>query len=462
MLPRGEMNSIRRTLLLWLLVPLISLCSLSGWIALRSAEEYANKAYDVLLLRSASSIAARLIRNEEGILIADLPEAAKAILKYGEEDAFYYQISDARGRRLGGDAVLPRAKNTEIKTPRFRNARINGEPVRICRVAVQIPPSTDDVFVQVAETLHKRNRLLEQIFLSILIPQLMLIGLASLSVWLGVTYGLMPLDKLANLLKSRRKVDLSPVYIGKAPAELMPVLDALNDLLMRASNQLLVQRQFIGNAAHQLRTPFTALRTYIDHARRVYDEKDDQALDATLEQLEKAAKRVSHLINRLLSLARSEERTGKEPEVIDITKIAKDAAANVVHEALERRIELEVDVMDNPVTMLGDKGELLELMTNILENAILYTPEEGTVALRMHETEDGHHLIVRIEDSGPGIPAHEREKIFERFYRGTASNGSGCGLGLAIVSEIAERNQIGVQVLDRQGGGSVFELRFAV
>lgn len=448
-------SSIRKKLLLWLLVPLISLCTLSTFVAYLLAEKFANESYDMLLVESADSIAARLGRNEEGILVADLPIAAQAILRHNGKDHFFYQIADNYGRRLTGDSVLPLPRDLNEKGPKFRYASVAGKEVRICRIAVRINPSPDEIWVQVAETLNSRQWLLQQIFLSIIAPQLVLIALASLSVWLGVKHGLDPLERLGHLLRTRGKLDLSPVNIGNTPVELAPVTKSLNKLFLNVSNQIDSQRQFIGNAAHQLRTPVTALKTYVDYAERI---KDPGALEPVLKQMSEATRRVAHLLNRLLSLAHSEEPGKRVLEQIDLLTIIDEAAENVIHLALSRGVEMDFNLPQSAISIRGDRGDLVEMLTNLLDNAITYAPENGAVWVKIENSESA---CLTIEDNGPGIPDLEKAKIFERFYRIPGTTGAGCGLGLSIVEEIANSNNIRIEVLDRAEGGAKFRLTFS-
>jgi two-component system, OmpR family, sensor histidine kinase TctE len=448
--------SIRKKLLLWLLIPLICLCTVSSLVAYRLAEKFANESYDKLLMRSAEAIAARLSRNESGVVVADLPMSAQAILRHKVKNEFYYQIADSYGHRLTGDSVLPLPRDTSDKEPKFRYADVGGQTIRIYRIAVRVHPSPDEIWVQVAEPLESRQQFLEQIFLSILAPQLVLILLASLSVWIGIRHGLDPLVRLGRLLQARDKLDLSPVDIGTVPAELAPVTESLNQLLLNANNHIQLQHQFIGNAAHQLRTPVTALKTYVDYAQRI-SEDDNSALAGVLMQMSEAAGRVAHMINRLLTLARTEEKGPKAVESVDLIAVVNNAATQVVHEALNRGVQMEFNLPDNFVTVIADPGALSEMLTNLFDNAIKYTSSAGSVWVTV---KDSKPVTLTVEDNGPGISDSEKYKIFERFYRVPGTAGSGCGLGLSIVSEIAAANNIKIEVLDRDGGGTSFRAVF--
>lgn len=439
------------------MIPLVCLCTLTSLVAYRLAETFANDSYDKLLVRSAESIAGRIGRNENGVVVADLPLAAQAILRHEDElkDQFYYQIADSSGHRLTGDAVLPLPLNTSDKAPKFRYANIDGQPVRMYRVSVQISPSPDEIWVQVAETLNRRQQLLRQIFLSIVAPQVVLIILASLSVWLGVNNGLAPLEKLGRVLRERGKVDLSPIDIGETPSELTPVTGALNELFVNATDHMQLQRQFIGNAAHQLRTPVTALKTNCEYALRIKDRS--AALTPVLEEAAEASTRLAHMVDRLLSLARSEEDSPRDMEMVDLVTAVNDAAGIVVAEGLRRNVCMEFDLPEQPVCIRADRGDLVELLTNLMDNAIKYTRARGSVWVKV---ENSDRVSVTVEDNGPGIADSEKEKIFERFYRIPGTNESGCGLGLSIVKRIVRNNQATLKVLDRPDGGTQFRVDF--
>lgn len=412
----------------------------------------------MLLLKSAESIAGRLSRNEAGIVVADLPSAAQAILRQSVKDRFYYQIADSHGHRLTGDAVLPLPADTKHTGPKFRMIEVDGQTVRMCRMSIQISPSPDDIWIQVAETLDSRQRFLKHIFLSILVPQLMLVVLASLSVWLGVTHGLKPLDRLGRVLRSRARVDLSPIDIGKTPKELAPVTNALNEVLANANDLISSQRQFIGNAAHQLRTPLTALTTYSDYIGRFENSKDEE-FDGVLKPLSEAVNRVTHIVNRLLSLARSEEHGHKALETVDLSSVVNEVGVNLVAYAISKGISMEFDVPESPVLIQADPGDVAELVTNLVDNAIKYTSPQGSVWVKLEQREP-HTVALLVEDDGKGIDDTEKLRIFERFYRIPGTDGPGCGLGLSIVYEAARSNSAQINVFDRPGGGTIFLVKF--
>jgi two-component system, OmpR family, sensor histidine kinase TctE len=444
---------MRATLFLWLLIPLIVLCALSTYLAYRFAEQSANEAYDSFLENSADSIVGRLRRDDRGIIVADLPYAAQAVLRHHGVDKFYYQIVDSHGHRLTGDAVLPLPRDTGRLSASFRYATVEGHEVRMCRIAVQLDPGAEPIWVQVAETVNARNRLLTQILLSIMLPQIALVALSCGAVLLGVKHGLQALDKLSSLLRSRTKLDLSPIDIGRTPAELEPVTLALNELFLDANKHMHSQQEFIGNAAHQLRTPMTALKTYVDYLQRI---NDKPAVASVLHQLAEVTNRLVHMTNRLLVLARAEgNKQRRSYQAIDLAAVIDEAAASVVPEAISKGVEMHFDVPD--VGIKGDAYELTELVTNLLENAVRYNNPQGCVWVTVAKED---RLKLTIADNGPGVPDAEKNRVFERFYRAAGSHKSGCGLGLAIVREIANKYNAEIQLTDRESGGAAFTVTF--
>jgi two-component system, OmpR family, sensor histidine kinase TctE len=447
---------MRKTLLLWLLVPLIILCASSTYLAYRFAEHSANDSYDSFLENSADSIVGRIKRDERGIIVADLPYAAQAVLRHHGVDKFYYQIVDQHGHRLTGDAVLPLPQDTSRPAASFRNATVEGRDVRMCRIAVQLDPGSEPIWVQVAETVNARQRLLGQILLSIMLPQIALVALSCGAVLLGVKHGLKALDKLSSLLRSRTKLDLSPVDIGETPAELEPVTSALNDLFSDANKHMHSQQEFIGNAAHQLRTPMTALKTYVDYLQRI---NDNTAVANVLSQLGQVTNRLVHMTNRLLVLARAEGNPKRRSyQTVDLAAVIDEAASSVVPEAINKGVEMHFDVPTTDIAIKGDAYELTELVTNLLENAVRYnTTPQGCVWVTVAKEDQ---LTITIADNGPGVPDAEKNRIFERFYRAAGSDKSGCGLGLAIVREIANKYNAKIELKDSESGGAAFSVMF--
>jgi two-component system sensor histidine kinase TctE len=275
-------------------------------------------------------------------------------------------------------------------------------------------------------------------------------------IWFGIGRGLRPLDVLRTELASRSHLDLRPLPEARAPAEVQPLVSGLNELLARLGSAMDAQGRFIADAAHQLRTPLAALQAQVEAARR---EPHPAALDPTLDQLDAATRRTAHLARQLLTLARVEP-TGDAPlewRTLDLATLVRERIDGWLALADARQVDLGFELA--PARATGDGMLLLEMAGNLVDNAIKYSPAGTSVTVRTGDGEEGGFL--EVEDEGPGIPAAERDRVFERFYRVRGTRSEGTGLGLAIVREIAVRHGAVVAVrAPSKGTGSVFRVTF--
>ena len=448
--------SIRSQLLCWLILPLGILSFATTAIAYYLAVGFANDAYDRELLNSADSVAARL-RSNGKLVWADLPPAAQAVLRYKTKDKFYYQITQLDGRRISGDVLPEPLHNLQSRKPFFRYFDVNSEKLRAVRIRVDVPNyDQKTVLVQAAQTLSSRHQLTTQILLSIVIPQVILILLSALAVWIGVARGLLPLKSLELALGTRSRVDLTPVNEIEAPHEVLPLLKAINDLLARLRQDIELQQRFVANAAHQLRTPLAGLKTYIYAAKRL---PSDMRMNAVLDQIDAGTDRMTRLANQLLSLARAEpnNRTSRF-ERIDLNLLISPVTANFVSKALHKNIDLSFSGSEAPAFVNASPSDITELTTNLIENAILYSQEGGQIIVGIDNLDK---VILSVKDDGPGIPSDEQEKVFERFYRILGSEAPGSGLGLAIVKEIAVAHNADIALsCGPSGNGTLVKVLF--
>ncbi len=464
-------KSIRIELLGWLLIPLSSLCLISTSLAYFLAVNFANGAYDNQLLNTADSVGARLASDGESVWL-DLPPAAQAILRgvaspdiqraarYKGHDNTFYQVLKEDGSRVAGDALLPLPLGSlQAVQPMFRTARMEGMDVRIVRIRVNISDYPHgSLIVQVAETLDNRLELAQQILASIVVPQIILIVLGSVTVSLGITRGLSSLKVLAGDLSKRSQFDLTPVTETDAPTEVRPLVAAINDLLARLAEDIQSQRRFVANAAHQLRTPLAGLKTYIYAAKRM---SHDERMVEMLDQIDNGSDRITHLANKLLSLAKAEPagQTADHTK-LDINLIVCEVVEDMLGEAQSKEIELSLETSEAPAVVLGESNSLYELCANLIENAIIYTPSGGMVCVSI---ENGDKVSLIVSDNGPGIPPEDRDRVFERFYRVLGTEQSGSGLGLSIVKEIATAHNADIQLCDGpEQKGTIVKVNFAL
>lgn len=450
-------TSIRRQLLVWLLVPMLVLSFLSTCGAYTVGRMVARDIYDKQLIDSADSIMARLKR-EDGVVSLDLPPEALSILSHNGHDLVKYQVVTRDGKVLLGNGNLPiNAVHRIENKPVFETVTVNGAELRMATLPVSaMNPSFPDLLIQLAETRNTRKILINEITLAIVIAQMLLIVGAATTIWFGVKWGLSSLRRIAKAVSSRSPDDLRPLDLN-APEELVSLIYSLNDLMLRLNEELEARRRFTANAAHQLRTPLAVLGTYCDLVRKLSRQPAEQS-DA-ISQLESAIGRMNHLVERLLTLARSEQAASQQSRrVCDLNIIASDAMAGHVPEAIDKHIELEFQCAPEPVLIQGDPSSLEELISNLLENAINYA-HSGNVLVKV-SAQNGHALV-SVEDDGPGIPLEERARIFERFYRIPGTEQPGTGLGLAIVKEIANKHSAQLFVdSKRQGTGTAVSVRF--
>jgi two-component system sensor histidine kinase TctE len=398
------------------------------------ALHYADLVYDAWLFDSAGSLAIQVKPGEKGPTL-DLPEAAKRVLVWDIADITSYKVSGSRSGLIAGTADLP-------ATPRsaafFRNARVfdamvGGQSVRVTSLALPADAYGETITVEVGETRGKRNALASQILLGLLLPQILLIGVAAITIGVGVRSGLRPLTAVAARIEVQSHRQIRPIVDADVPKELRPVTQAINELLGRLDHALNAQRRFIADAAHQLRTPITALKLNIEQAQQ---ENTIEGVRPFLERLRLSCERATHLTQQLLTLARAEP-DAVEPdkfEIFDLRKLVFDMGAEWVPLALKKDIEMSFSADQDTVPARGNPNLVQQALNNLIDNAVRYQESGGKVDISVFALPFPGFSI---EDAGPGIPASELQSAFQRFRRGDQSGVDGTGLGLAIVKEIA-------------------------
>jgi two-component system sensor histidine kinase TctE len=302
----------------------------------------------------------------------------------------------------------------------------------------------------------KRNQLAREILLSVVVPQALIILVAVTVVWLGVVHGLKPLEGLRRTLAARSTRDWSPIVADGVPGEVRPLLHAINELVARLDAALTAQNRFISDAAHQLKTPMTVLKTQLELALR--EEDPVRGRDA-LAAARTGAERMSRVVSQLLSLARNEPEASHAPRLasLDINALAFEAATSWAPVALKKHVDLGFEGTQMPVMVRGDAARLREMLDNLVDNAVRYGRDGGRVTVRVA---GGTAPMVQVEDDGPPIPLDERGRIFERFHRSLGTSQEGSGLGLAIAREIARIHDAAIELVDGPGGGKAFCITF--
>jgi two-component system sensor histidine kinase TctE len=447
----------------WLAGPLFVLWSVSTIIDYDIAKRFVNLAYDRALLEAALDIS-RQVKVINDRIYLDLPEVALQILQTRESGGLFYLVTGPGEEFVSGEPDLPRlpADTPESAADRVRyyDEEFRGQEIRAVALRAPVSPGTGRGAVQihVAERVTARDEFARQIILRMVLPQGILILLAGLAVWYAVGRGLAPLSTLRREIESRSHRDLSALSEDEAPQEVRPLIHAMNDLLARLGSAISAQQRFIADAAHQLRTPIAGLKTQTELALR---ESHPDSVQETLRRLLAATEQSARLVNQLLSLARAEPGARLEHGVerLDLARLARDATTEWVPRALARRIDLGYDGEEGAAWIKGDPFLVRDMLGNLLDNAIRYTPSGGQVTVRV--TGGAATVALSVEDNGPGIPEQERERVFERFYRVLGTGTDGCGLGLAIVSEIAASHRAEVTLAPgADGRGTVVRVAF--
>jgi two-component system sensor histidine kinase TctE len=475
---RREQRSLFGQILDWMLAPLLLLWPISVVLTWLVAQGIANQPFDRELATKVRLLGREIAvqsASERGLAAFTLPPDAAVALHPDEEDETHYQVQGANGEFLAGDNALATPADEERGAPgevRFRDEKLHGESLRVAYMWVAGAEANGlTPLVQVAETHAKRSQLASEIIKGAILPQFVILPIAVLLVWLALARGIAPLHELQQRIRRRSSGDLSPIDESRAPEEVAPLVRAINDLLARLDQSIRAQKHFLADAAHQLKTPLAGLRTQAELAEReiAAGRRDPEGLRASLRQIAHSSQNAAHMVDQLLAMARAEHEEEEAQQVIvDLAALGRDTVRDFVPRALAKQIDLGFEADEaSGHDVLGHPLLLRELIRNLVDNALLYTPAGGAVTVRVIADPFGQVVVLQVEDSGPGIAAGEREKVFRPFYRSLGTGVDGSGLGLAIVREIAARHGAEVLLAEavpaRPAGraGAVFTARFA-
>ncbi|QRQ86920.1 sensor histidine kinase [Cupriavidus oxalaticus] len=434
----------------WMLAPLLLLWPMSIAVTYLVAKSIANGPFDRALEASAIVLSQQL-REVNGRVTLQLPLSAREILRADETDNIYYQVVGKRGEYIAGDHDLPLPSEEDqghAGLVSLRDDRVAGNDVRVAYTYIDLRnvSGNQPVLVQVAETLDKRARLANEIIKGVILPQFVILPLAVVLVWFGLSRGLAPLTAIQQRIRARNPGDTSPIDERAAPQEITPLVGSFNDLLARLDQSVQTQKRFIADAAHQMKTPLAGLRMQAELAQR---EQSPEELRRSLAQIAGSSERTAHLVTQLLSLARMENLAGAGGMgELDLGALAREVVKDWLPQAWARDIDLGLEADDHPVTVLGNRLMLTEMLNNLLDNAIRYTPRGGHATVRVSADAFEPFAYLDVEDTGPGIAPADRERVMERFYRVLGTNTEGSGLGLAIVREIVQQHGGDVQISD--------------
>jgi two-component system sensor histidine kinase TctE len=448
-------RSLRTYLMQRLLVSLYLLWIVSTIVGYFATINYANQPYDLVLLQRANEVASllKLGTGHEALEVEPiLPDGSDP----GMPDRVVYTVTDSEGRKLAGNGntLRPLSYRRGRPGPLFSNGEREGQKTRM--VSLTFASHGQLLQLHVSETTQQRQALIRGILANIVIPQLLLTLIALAVVWYGLKQGLRPLERLRHEVVNRERDDLSQLDGSMAPSEVRPLIDAVNDLLERLKQVMAAQQRFVADAAHQLRTPFAGLKTQSELALRTDDAEQKQR---ALQHILSNTRHGIRLVNQLLALARNEPGGQGTQNFVDLNlnQLAQECTVTWVQMALEKNIDLGFENYLDLLTVRGDMTSLIEMLNNLIDNAIRYTPNGGHITVGVEAKGESAELFV--EDNGPGIDAQHRERVFERFYRILGSGQSGSGIGLAIVAEVVKRHKA---ELDLDSGSAGIGTRISV
>lgn len=467
-------SSLLRQLMGWLLLPLALLAALDLWITYHDARQTATLVQQRMLLGAARMIGQQ-IEIQDGQPNAVLPPAALELFASPYADRVYYRITLASGELLLGYPELPPPPKPPAPDEAVYFDTVQNQQA-VHAVAFSQPvlsaPTQTTLLIEVAQTLVGRDALAGEIWRSALWRQLGLLSGVALLLGLGLRRGLRPVTGLRDQVLARQPGTLEPLPSRHLPTELAPLADAMTDYAARLDHHMSAHSRFIADAAHQLRTPLTVLNTQLVFALR---QSDEPARQEALRAAQTTLQHGMRLVQQLLSFSAAEASRSRADthRPLDLRQTAREVLERLALLAAQREIDLgfeaegqdeqegeqEADQDGKRFQVTGSAQLLHELCANLIDNALRYTPPGGAVTLRLRRAPG--QVLLEVEDNGPGIPPALRERVFERFFRLDNQQSDGCGLGLAIVREIAQAHGASVQLGDGpQGQGLCVTVAF--
>jgi two-component system OmpR family sensor kinase len=426
------MRTIRQQLLVGLLGGALACTVLAGVAMYFKVLDEANLLFDEQLRQLAVTV----------------PTHGAPARAHGDEEDIVVQVWDRRGKLAYVSA--PSQPLPAVPAPGYGTIMSEGEQWRVF-VALR-----EGERVQVAQAVVARKEVAAGLAFRSLLPFLLMTPVLALLIYIVVGNSLRPLRNLAEAVGSRSPSALGPLPPDGQPPELVPVVTALNDLLHKLDHALSSQRAFVADAAHELRSPLTALKLQLQLAERA---ASDGQRDVAFAKLHERLDRSTHLVQQLLTSARQESAADRPLAAVGLLDLAQQCVADRFVQACERGIDLGVAPGGEDVLVDGHPDDLRILLGNLLDNALRYTPPGGRIDVAAGR--DGAAALLQVADTGPGIAPHERERVFDRFYRGEGNDAWGSGLGLSIVRSIADAHGATVKLGEReQGSGLIVKVRF--
>ena len=454
---RSAHRSLKATLLLWLVPTLVIVMIAALWFSNRMLKEQVDIAYDRSLAGALRAIDLN-ISTASGGLSMEQPYLMLEFFELTANGRVYFRVATEDGLAEIGSPGLPMPDHLlRPGEPHFYEAPYHGEALRIAVLTRDMDPPLPGghgrLIVQVAEDLETRQVFLNAVLRRSIQRDLVGIAISVLVLVAGVIIALRPLGRLRDELERRKTDDLRPIEVSELPYEVQPMVQALNRHVERHATQAQVQRQFLDDASHQLRTPLSVLRMQVGYALR---ESDPAEMRAALSAMQQGLDRAERMTNQMLALARARDasvmRDGLRFETVDMAALAHDVSRNLLPAARDKQLDFGIEASDAQCWVHGVEWMLREALMNLVDNAIRYSPELGTVTIRVGADEQG--CVVEVLDNGPGMSEEDIARAGVRFRRGQAGKKRpGAGLGLAIVRTISELHGASLR-LGSEGSGT--------
>lgn len=456
-------RSLKRGLALWLVGVLTALLGVDAWFSYRDALAAANQAYDRSLSASLKGIAERIYATDQEVVV-DIPYSALELFEAGSSDRVFYSVGHPGNEVITGYDGLPVPTRLTPNQAVFYDGVYKGQALRLGAMLKPLYRTEfpKPVVVILGETTHSRQDVVQTLFLGEIGRKAVLVVVALGVALLATRQAVKPIERLGTAIRKRPEDDLTPIEAGEVPGEVVPLVDAINLHMDRIARMVEARRRFITDAAHQLRTPLAVLNTQAEYALRQTGAAEMRpAVEAFHQSLGSAIR----LTNQLLSLSRAESANGLlfAHQPVDLSPVARDLVVELLPLAARRHIDLGFEG-EGSARVEGHPLLLREMIANLVDNALRYIPEGGTVTVAL-----GHHpaggdgtdqVSLRVTDDGPGIPEAQRGNVFLRFFRLDTRNHHGSGLGLAIVREIVLAHGGEIALGDGPGGrGLEVEIR---
>jgi len=451
-------HSLRRGLVTRVVTALVATGVLGVIAAYPLGGSYAQLVYDRELFDDVA-ILAEQIDSTNGVLHVNLPLAGQKWLLANQRESVRYRVIDLRnGTVVSGNGDLgawPR-KPIGVGEPNYRNVVVGESRYRVAYERHVVDPDDVPVLVEVGETLGSREWMTGQIVGGMFLLIVTMVTVAAALVWQGVASELSPLRAIEEAAASRSGTNLTPLDSDRAPEEVRGLLEAINRMMARLGEAIEFQRTFTANAAHQLRTPLAGVRL---RAQMALKEDAPEPVRASLLEIEASSTRATRVLEQLLTLSKAEARELlRNTERVDLAGVAHRVIESYLPEAIRKDMDLGYEGLESGATVRGSEILLSELLGNLIDNSIRYGRAGGHITVTTERASDS--IVLSVTDDGPGFPAEERTRVFQRFVRADSSPHGGAGLGLAIVKEIAERYAAKLSLESVEGRGSRFTISF--